>query len=44
MSDCEKKTTYLDTLSTASLFTGGTIKHTEGTVASLPDWFRTFHL
>lgn len=35
---------YLDTLSTASLLTGGTMKQTEGTVASWPERFRTFHL
>lgn len=28
----------------ASLLTGGTMKQTEGTAASRPEWLRTFHL
>ena len=35
---------YLAALSRASLLTGGTMKHTEGTTASLPERLRTFHL
>ena len=35
---------HLETLSTASLLTGGTMKQTEGTTASCPERFRTFHL
>lgn len=35
---------HLDTLSMASLLTGGTMKQTDGTVASCPERFKTFHL
>ena len=36
--------TNLFARSTASLFGGGTVKHTEGTMASFPVGLMTFHL
>lgn len=35
---------YLLAVSIASLFGGGTVKHTDGTMASLPLGLMTFHL
>lgn len=35
---------YFVAISTASLLGGGTVKHTEGTMASLPAGLMTFHL
>lgn len=35
---------YLFAVSIASLFGGGTVKHTDGTMASLPLGLMTFHL
>lgn len=35
---------HLVAISTASLFGGGTVKHTEGTMASFPAGLMTFHL
>lgn len=39
-----KNLTYLVAISMASLLGGGTVKHTEGTMASLPPGLITFHL
>lgn len=41
---CRRVRAHLPAVSMASLFGGGTVKQTEGTMASLPLGLMTFHL